>query len=189
MRVKQKKSPKKVIAIVSVIVLLLAGGVFAYFTLISPDKSKTDSPDDSKKNSQTTDEKNGSDTNQTNDKDTTKPKDEDENENKTPVQYEGDNPNSSNTLTGIINYKAVVDGNLTLRNTINQMLSSGTCTLTLTSNGRTVTRTANIIQNPSSSSCEGFSIPVTELGSGTWNINLAVNSGDRTGLFKDSISI
>lgn len=185
MRVKQNKSHKKAVVITIVAALLVAGGVFAYFTLWAPNKSETDSSDKSKQNSQVDDAKD-SDA-KTNNTDTKNEVNGDEN--KTPVQYEGDDPNTSDTLTGVISYKSVVGSNLVIRTTINQLISSGTCNLTLSSGQKTVTRTANIMQNPSSSSCEGFDIPTSELGSGTWNINIKVTGDGKTGTLTDSVSL
>lgn len=112
-----------------------------------------------------------------------------EKEKDNPTQYEGTNPNTSASITGSINYKAVVDSALTLRITIDQALSGGTCTLTLSSNGKTVTKTAPVAANPSSATCEGFSVPISELGNGQWDININVTSGDRSGTLKGTVTI
>ena len=181
MRIQQKKSPKKALLIAGIAVLILGGGVYAYYaTRPSDDKRSTETANND--TPKTNDE-----TDKTNDKTTPTTLGEDGKD--TPKQYEGDSPNTSNSLTGVINYKSVVDGNLTLRVTIDQSLTSGTCSLKLTSAGKTVTRSASIITNPSSSTCEGFSVPVSELSSGQWTIEITVTSGGRTGTFKDKVTI
>lgn len=96
---------------------------------------------------------------------------------------------SSRSLSGSISYQAVVDGQLILRTTMDQMLTSGTCTLVLKKADRTVTKTSQIIPNPSSSSCAGFSVPLTELGAGKWLIDIRVSSGERTGTMTSSITL
>lgn len=78
-----------------------------------------------------------------------------------PTQYEGSNPNSEEHLTGAITYKAVSDGQLILRTSIDQTLNSGTCSLSLVNQQKTVNKTATIIPNPASSTCEGFNIPIS----------------------------
>ena len=96
-----------------------------------------------------------------------------EEEKDTPLRYEGDNPSSSDSLSGAITYSAVSGDVLIIRTTIDQ-LASGSCTATLANGGKVVTRTSTLAQNPSSSTCEGFDIPVSELGSGNWNIEITV---------------
>ncbi len=182
MRIQQKKSPKKALLIAGITVLVLGGGVYAYYaTRPSDDKHSTETANND--NPKTNDEG----TDKTDDK--TTPTSPGEDGKDTPKQYEGDNPNTDKSLIGIINYKSVVDGNLTLRVTIDQSLTSGTCSLKLTSAGKTVTRSAPVITNPSSSTCEGFSVPVSELSSGQWTIEITVTSGNRTGTFKDKVTI
>ena len=99
-------------------------------------------------------------------------------------QYEGENPNTLHELTGVINYSAVAGENYTIRVSIDQTLGSGTCKLTMTADANTYTAEAPIIQSGSTtSSCEGFDIPLTELSaSKKWSINIAISSGDKTGL-------
>ena len=181
MRVQQKRSPKKALLIAGITALVLGGGVYAYYaTLPSDDKRSTETANNDNP-------KTNAGTDKTDDK--TTPTSPGEDGKDTPKQYEGDNPNTDKSLTGIINYKSVVDGNLTLRVTIDQSLTSGTCSLKLTSTGKTVTRSAPVITNPSSSTCEGFSVPVSELSSGQWTIEITVTSGNRTGTFKDKVTI
>ena len=181
MRIQQKKSPKKALLIAGITVLILGGGVYAYYAA---------RPSDNKRSAETANNdtpKINDETDKTDDKTTPTTTGEDGKE--TPKQYEGDNPNTDKSLTGIINYKSVADGNLTLRVTIDQSLTSGTCSLKLTSAGKTVTRSAPVVANPSSSTCEGFSVPVSELSSGQWAIEITVTSGSRTGTFKDKVTI
>lgn len=112
-----------------------------------------------------------------------------EKEKATIKQYEGESPDDSQSLTGSINYKNIVADELILRVTIDQSLSSGSCQLRLTNAGKTLTKTALVIPNPSSSSCQGFNVPVSELGSGAWQIEITVSSGDRSGTIVSSITI
>lgn len=106
-----------------------------------------------------------------------------------PGQYEGPNPNESESLTGVITHKTATDGQLILRTLIHQTLSSGSCTLKLISPSKTVTETVPIISNPSSSTCEGFNIPLSKLASGSWQIEIKLNSGGKTGTLKGAIDL
>lgn len=58
-----------------------------------------------------------------------------------------------------------------------QGVSSGSCTLTITNGSKSTEQTAQIIYQPEFSSCAGFSVPVSSLGAGTWNIAVKVTSG------------
>jgi len=53
-----------------------------------------------------------------------------------------------------------------------QGISSGTCELAITNGSKSVNKSAEIIYQPEFSSCAGFSIQKSELGSGNWAINL-----------------
>ena len=109
---------------------------------------------------------------------------------KTPIQNEGDNPNSGSQLTGSISRSSVNEGQLNLLFNIDQLLGAGTCDLTLTSGGYTKKYTANVIANPASSSCEGFSVPVADLAaSKNWHIKLLVTSGNKTGIIEGDVSL
>lgn len=112
-----------------------------------------------------------------------------EKEKELPQLYEGENINNSTGLTGTITAKSVMAGNLIIRNTIDQMVGGGNCELNLSSGGRNITRSAEIIQNPSSSTCAGFDIPVSELAPGQWNIEIKVSSGDKGMTLKDTVNI
>lgn len=53
-------------------------------------------------------------------------------------------------------------------------MSYGTCTLTVTKENNQKSYTADVIYQPDYSSCAGFSIKKSDLGSGTWVIRLEV---------------
>ncbi len=107
---------------------------------------------------------------------------------KTPPQYEGPNPNTLDRLTGSITHASVNSGTLVIRTNIDQTIS-GECKLILSSPNKTITKTAPTINNPSSSSCQGFDIPVSELGSGNWQIKIIVTTSNKTGIISGSTTI
>lgn len=155
------------------------------------DKEKSDDGDsaDDKSNSTKPDDNNGKPANSSSASD-------DNTGGKTPTQYEGANPNNNSSLTGIINYKSVVNNTLQIRTTINQYLDEGSCILTLNGpNGQTYTNSVNIIANPSSSTCYGFDIPLDLIQAdqdkrrGEWTINIHMTSGTRTGDLQDKIAL
>lgn len=52
--------------------------------------------------------------------------------------------------------------------------AAGTCNLTVTNNGKTTSYNANILYQPEFSTCAGFSINISDIGTGQWQINLTV---------------
>ena len=108
---------------------------------------------------------------------------------KASVQNEGADPNSSAVLTGALTRVAVADDKLVLRVNIDQYLSGGSCELTMRSGSKVYLETANISDVASTSTCEGFDIPVSNLPSGDWEILIKLNSGDKTGEISGRVSI
>lgn len=58
--------------------------------------------------------------------------------------------------------------------------SSGTCSLRIRNGEREQQQTAAIIYQPEFSSCAGFSVPVSPLGQGQWQIELTVTTDGAT---------
>lgn len=55
--------------------------------------------------------------------------------------------------------------------------SDGTCTLIVTNGTKSFSQSAAVMFQPDYSTCAGFSIPVSELGTGHWSIKITVTSG------------
>ena len=96
------------------------------------------------------------------------------NSSKTPDSTSSAQSGGSNGLKNQITAATTQDGILYIRNEINGNYQSGTCTLALSKGGKTVKKTSGVQSLPQSSTCKGFNIPVSELTSGTWHINLQV---------------
>lgn len=180
MRLKKKKS-KKILIISAVIVLLLGTGTAAYFVLTKNSKDET-----SQSSEEAPEEGNSTADIETDTDDINKNISQEENNSaeEAPVPhekekeisqpYEGKDINSTGTLSGAITHISVADGTVIVRTNIDQSLSSGTCSLTLKNGSKSVTKSAPIAQNPSSSTCQGFNIPVSELSNGKWSIAITV---------------
>ena len=54
--------------------------------------------------------------------------------------------------------------------------SSGSCVLTATNGTKSSTQQAELVYQREYSSCAGFSVPITPLGKGMWNLKLTVTS-------------
>jgi hypothetical protein len=183
----QKRSNKPIILTVVAVIIVILGGytAFAAYSHNWPFKNAEDS---SKSQDKTSDSDSGktagdSDYQPTNTN----------NPDKTPPQYDTpktDEPQKP-TISGVINYKSVMDDRLSIRVTIDQKINSGICDLKLTRNSpkKSVTKSAEVLANPSSATCKGFDIPVSELGSGTWNIIITVTSGDKKGDITGQVSL
>jgi len=79
---------------------------------------------------------------------------------------------------------------LQIRVLIGAVESKGTCTLALTRAGETsVTKTAGTQALSSTSTCQGFDIPTSELSAGTWNALITYDSSTLAGSATKSIII
>lgn len=106
------------------------------------------------------------------------------------VQYDGENPNEAEDLSGVVTYAGVVDDRLMIRLNIDQYLDSGECELTLSRDGATIyTSIANIVGGPATATCEGFDVPVSELGGGNLQININLSAGERRGSVRGEVNI
>jgi len=108
---------------------------------------------------------------------------------KTPSQYDGDNPNLNNTLTGAISTARFSGENLIIRVNIDQFVT-GSCNLTLSDGARKLEKTARLITSASTSTCEGFDVQGSEITDFSRPINIIINlsSGDKTGTITGSIN-
>lgn len=67
-----------------------------------------------------------------------------------------------------------------------QSVAEGNCTLTATNGAKTTSQEAAVIYQPEFSSCAGFGVPVSSLGSGTWAIKLTVTPTGGTAISKST---
>lgn len=88
------------------------------------------------------------------------------------------------SLNGIQNGSQVVFDTV-----IQRVLSEGQCSLIITSGGQTVEKTATIFPGPSTSSCRGFAVAVSELPAGKWHATLQITSGSYAGSAKSEVEV
>lgn len=101
-------------------------------------------------------------------------------------------PPPENLITGSITHSSVSEGKLILRFNFDQLLSeAGTCRLVLThvKTSKQVIYSAPTFNNPSSSTCQGFDLSVTELSSGEWSLQAFVQSGSKQGIVNGKVTI
>ncbi len=105
-------------------------------------------------------------------------------------QYTGDNPNKANSLSGVISYADVSGEDLVIRVNIDQFLSNGNCTINIVKNGSVVlTQTAGIMESVSTSTCDGFKIPVSGLPKGDLQLEVLVESEGKSGKITGRVRI
>ena len=90
-----------------------------------------------------------------------------------------------------VSYTALnqADGQLLVRALIDTVTNDGVCALTLTKGDVVVTKTAGTQSGPSSSTCKGFNVLVSELSSGEWTVQLQVEVGTRQGKVLQKVTV
>jgi hypothetical protein len=92
------------------------------------------------------------------------------------------NPGSKSTVSLAITSTNQNDVTMQIRSIIYSIQNTGTCTLTLTKlNNPTITMTAGVQALPSSSTCKGFDVPLSQLSKGQWTANLDFSNDTVTG--------
>ncbi len=106
-------------------------------------------------------------------------------------QYDGDDPNKAEKLTGVISYAGVSGGYLIVRVNIDQYLGSGSCKLGLVKNGTSVyNKTVDIVSSVSTSTCDGFKVPVSEIpSSGNVLVEVALESDNKYGKMVGEVNV
>lgn len=179
---RRRRRSKKWVFWLFFLILLVVAGVVCY--LVWDNYFKTDEPKEESGTSSVVEEK-------------TEQKQEEKNEDsgeeikkEEVVQYDGESPNSGEGITGAVTYAAVSGANLMIRLNIDQYLTSGSCNLVLYKDGASVYGdTANLVGSASTATCEGFNVPVSEIGSGNFQIEVRITSGEKNGIIKGEASI
>lgn len=108
-----------------------------------------------------------------------------------PPQYEGGDPNELSGLTGSITLNTHDSEKLIVAVNIDQYLSDqGLCKLSLLQNGR-VLRGAELsaIADVTTSGCGPFSIPITGLSPGTYQLEITISGDGKSGLITGEVQI
>ena len=106
------------------------------------------------------------------------------------VQYDGENPNKAESISGVVTYAGVSGERLMIRVNIDQFLDDGECILNLVRNGSTIYNdTARVVGNVATATCEGFDVPVDGIGGGVADIMITINSGEKTGAITGKVEL
>ena len=106
------------------------------------------------------------------------------------MQYEGENPNNLDHLTGLITYTEVKYGALMAMVSIDQYLGSGTCEANLKIGDQVVAGIEQPIEaDASTSHCGPIAIDLTGVGSGKYQLEVTLMSGGKTGTITSNVEI
>ena len=99
------------------------------------------------------------------------------------IKKQNDQPTTNNDL-GVLITSIVTNGdNIRVRNTISGAITNnGICTISInnSSNSKSYEATAQTFAMTSYSTCQGFDIPKSELGTGEWQIKLSATIDGKT---------
>lgn len=171
MKLKQKSSKKKVIFIASSCILaaLLAVSVYAFYTA-----RKSSEP-----TAKDTASLHGTDPVDALSDEEQQSYEEQKKQEATEPQDPADEPETDLVIT--FTSVSQNDSSVRVRAEIDALIADGSCKLTLTKDGRTITKTAVTYPMANVSTCQGFDIPTSELSPGTWNVRLNVSKENQAG--------
>ncbi len=108
-------------------------------------------------------------------------------ENKTPAQYDGENPNNYDSLTGIITFSGVAENKFVISAAIDQY-TTGSCKFEATGpNGVVISAENPIMAGPTSSFCS-YSGDIPSVA-GKYNIVITLTSDNKTGTITGEVEI
>ncbi|MBQ8985527.1 hypothetical protein IJ076_03250, partial [Candidatus Saccharibacteria bacterium] len=105
-------------------------------------------------------------------------------------QYTGESPNKADELTGLVTYAGVSGEKLIVRLNIDQFLSTGSCSLTISKDDNVYfSQSSAIIESVTTSTCDGFEIPVSNFPSGNLRIVVLLESGGKSGKIEGEVRL
>ena len=106
------------------------------------------------------------------------------------MQYDGEDPNGADELSGVITYAGFIDDRLMVRVNIDQYIDDGECRLDLTRDGILIhEEVTGILGNVTTASCGGFDVPVSIIGEGAVDIEIHLDSDGKTGVIKGGADV
>tara|TARA_B100000678_G_scaffold69367_1_gene56875 strand:+ start:652 stop:1245 length:594 start_codon:yes stop_codon:yes gene_type:complete len=101
-----------------------------------------------------------------------------------------DNSNTNNTVTMTISSAQQFESVVRIRTNIEELSSSGMCTLSMASStGATYSQSSGVQPLTSYSTCKGFDINIGDLSPGTWDILINYSNGSVKGQASTEITI
>ena len=179
----KRKRSKKWISWVFILVLVITAGVVCYLVWDNYFRDKKEEGEETKVSEQFDTEKKIEKEIELDNSNVDNGEDE-----KKVKQYEGEDPNTKEELSGTVTYAGLMDDKMVVRVNIDQYLSNGKCELSLIRNGENVySETVGIIGSASTSTCEGFDVSGIDIGS--YDIVIKISSGDKNGTINGKVKI
>ena len=182
---KTRRIKKLTIPIIALLLIATGYGAYAATTHLWPfTKQQSSQTEDTKKTDATKDDSTNNSSKQNTD---TEPTADTSANPKTPTQSTPDDPvkdaeGSKSNLTVTITHIGDTGSKIQVRTNIEDITSDGSCALAISDgSGVAVTKTSGIQALPNSSTCKGFDIDKSELGSGKWTFKVIVTIDDKTG--------
>jgi hypothetical protein len=107
----------------------------------------------------------------------------------TPAAPAAPSSGSKGNVEVTITANAQNDGLFQLRTLISAVVNTGTCTVTFTKGQQTVTKQAGVQSLPSTSTCKGFDVPVSELSPGQWDVTVTYENDTLSGKATKTVTI
>lgn len=186
---RNSKRPLKLTGLAVLALLLIAGATTGglYALKLGPFQSQSTSPTDDKKS--TDDKSDESDTPV--DIDEPAPADPSSESVKNPSSESDDGNDGGTGSDNLTITSAQVNGDaLVIRTLITDVTQSGTCALSMTSStGKTYAASAGVQAAASASTCKGFDVPVSSLGTGVWTIKITYSNNGKTSVATKEVVI
>lgn len=184
MKIKYNASKRKWYILLATLVAVAIGGLAFYFFVINPNQSILQM--DEAGNKTTKINKKESPLGEVN---YGSPSKNEENPTLDPQQEPSNHKSPSSPIGVIISHAG--GSPLQIRVLIQEILSEGTCRLSLrkTTDSNPITQTVEVFPSASSATCRGFTIDTATMQKGNYVINITVTSGSRTGTVSQEIEI
>ena len=87
-------------------------------------------------------------------------------------------------------YAGVLGNDLMIRVNIDQYLSGGSCGLSLIRDDVVqYSNVVNVVDSAATATCEGFNVPIAEIGSGSYQIIIKITSGEKVGVIRGEVNV
>ena len=183
----RNKNTGKTVLIVSICVILIAVLTLSILVFLNR-KTNSNSSNTSSTSTSTSNKDSSSETMDSSEE--TNPEEDEEAEKARARQYDGEDPNKLETLTGVISFAGVSEGKLRVNVTIDQLIGdSGKCNFTLTnSSGTTLSDEVSTENGPATSFCS-YVTTASKLEAGTYKIVVKITSPNKEGEITGEVKI
>ena len=105
------------------------------------------------------------------------------------VNYSGDDPNTGETITGVITYTGIANDTLAIRVNIDQYVEEGNCMLTVAGSNTNYVEAARVIDAAATSTCEGFNVPLSVINDEQVSIVIEIVANGKHGFINGGATL